>query len=87
MLVAYAQAAERTVPLMSMHFWADKLELPVEKVAALRKDTPAFHNTLRARLMKRGGPGYVQPGAGMFPDIQTVNAMITACGACPVQPG
>jgi hypothetical protein len=82
MLVAYAQAAERTVPQPSS-FWAEKLGLPVEKVVALQQDTPAFHNTLRTKLMKRGGPGYVQPGAGMFPDIQTVNAMITACGALP----
>jgi hypothetical protein len=82
MLVAYTQAAEKAVVDIDA-FWADKLNMPVEKVAALRKDTPAFQNTVRARLMKRGGAGYVQPDAGMFPDMDTVNAMTTACGALP----
>jgi hypothetical protein len=82
MLVAYEQAAERVVSEPDT-FWSEKLSLPVEKVAALRKDTPAFHNTIRSKLMKRGGVGYVQPDAGMFPDIDSVNAMITACGALP----
>jgi hypothetical protein len=82
MLVAYTQAAERSVSDLDS-FWAEKLGMPVERVTALRRDTPAFHNMVRAKLMKRGGVGYVQPDAGMFPDIETVNAMIVACDALP----
>jgi hypothetical protein len=82
MLVAYTQAAERMVSDPDT-FWSEKLGLPLEQVHALRQDTPAFHNMVRARLMKRGGAGYVQPDAGMFPNIDDVNAMITACGALP----
>jgi hypothetical protein len=82
MLVAYTQAAERMVADPDT-FWSEKLGLPLEQVHSLRQDTPAFHNMVRARLMKRGGAGYVQPDAGMFPNIDDVNAMITACGALP----
>ena len=37
-----------------------------------------------SRLMKAGGPGYVQPGPDTYPPIDEVNAMIVACGAVPV---
>jgi len=82
MLVAYTKVAEQ-VSIDPDAFWADKLALSVEKISTLRQDIPAFHNIIRSKLMKRGGVGYVQPDAGMFPDVETVNAMITACGALP----
>jgi hypothetical protein len=82
LLVAYTQASERIAPNPNA-FWAAKLGLPADKVTNLRQDAPAFHNVVRAKLMKRGGVGYVQPDAGMFPDVDRVNAMITACNALP----
>jgi hypothetical protein len=33
--------------------------------------------------MKRGGVGYVQPGPDMFPTVNEVNRLVTACGALP----
>lgn len=82
MLIAYTQAAARIVPDQDA-LWAEKLNIPLNKVAGLRLDAPSFHNVVRAKLMKRGGVGYVQPDAGMFPSVEQVNAMITACGALP----
>jgi hypothetical protein len=82
MLMAYKQAAARRfrdpVP-----FWAEKLQLSPEQVAAQIGDAVKFPNTLRAKLMKRGGVGYVQPGAESFPSLDKVNRLIIACGALP----
>ena len=64
-------------------FWAEKLKLSLEQVRAQIDDLPAFHNTIRAKLMKRGGVGYVQPEAGSFPTIEEVNQLTVACGALP----
>jgi hypothetical protein len=57
--------------------------LPLEKISALSKDPSAFQNTLRSKLMKKGGVGYVQPDAGDFPSIEEVNQMAQASGALP----
>ena len=82
MLAAYTQAAADhfadPVP-----FWAGKLELPEEQVRAQIADAPKFQNTIRAKLMKRGGVGYAQPGQDTFPGIDEVNRLIVACGALP----
>jgi hypothetical protein len=82
LLAAYTKAAARyfadPVP-----FWAEKLKLPAEQVAAQISDGPTFQNTVRAKLMKRGGVGYAQPGAGTFPTLKDVSQMIIACQALP----
>ncbi len=64
-------------------FWAEKLKLPAEAIAAQIVDAPTFQNTVRAKLMKRGGVGYAQPGPKTFPSIDEVNRLITACQALP----
>jgi hypothetical protein len=82
LLAAYTKAAvshfSDPVP-----FWAEKLKLTVEQVAAQIGDGPTFQNTVRAKLMKRGGVGYAQPGAGTFPTLEEVTQMIVACQALP----
>jgi hypothetical protein len=82
MLAAYTRAAADhfadPVP-----FWAGKLELSEEQVRAQIADTPKFQNTIRSKLMKRGGVGYAQPGPDTFPSIDEVNRLIVACGALP----
>jgi hypothetical protein len=82
MLAAYAQAAANhfTDPAL---FWAEKLGLSEEQVRAQIADAPKFQNTIRAKLMKRGGVGYAQPGPDTFPNIDDVNRLIVACGALP----
>jgi len=82
MLAAYSQAAERTVS-DPVTFWADKLTMTTDQIAAVITDTPKFHNLVRAKLMKRGGVGYVQPGPETFPGVEEFHEFISACGALP----
>ncbi|CAG1011302.1 hypothetical protein ANAEL_04143 [Anaerolineales bacterium] len=82
LLSAYVRAAAKhfadPVP-----FWTEKLGLSEEQVRAQIGDVPKFQNTIRARLMKRGGVGYTQPGPDTFPGMEEVNRLIIACGALP----
>jgi hypothetical protein len=64
-------------------FWAEKLNLPLEKVEESISHEATFQNTVRAKLMKRGGVGYVQPGPESFPAMDVVHRMIESCGALP----
>jgi hypothetical protein len=82
MVVAYVRAAERTVP-DPVAFWAGKLEVEPGEMAALMADVSRFQNLIRAKLMKRGGVGYVQPGPDTFPTVEEVNRLVVACGALP----
>ena len=82
MLVAYQQAAAICFADPAP-FWAEKLALAPEQVAAQIGDAVKFPNTLRSKLMKRGGVGYAQTGAGTFPSLDEVNRLISACGALP----
>lgn len=82
LLAAYTRAAvDRFADLVQ--FWAGKLELSEEQVRAQIADAPKFQNTIRAKLMKRSGVGYAQPGPDTFPNIDEVNRLIVACGALP----
>jgi hypothetical protein len=82
MLAAYLEAAERTTPDMTA-FWADKLDLNRQQVETLMADPPKFQNMVRAKLMKRGGVGYVQPGPDTFPTVDEFHDLILACDALP----
>jgi hypothetical protein len=82
MLAAYSQAADRIVS-DPVTFWADKLSMTTDQIAAIITDTPKFHNLVRAKLMKRGGVGYVQPGPETFPGVEEFHEFITACEALP----
>jgi len=64
-------------------FWADRLGMDPAKTAAAMEDAAAFQNTVRSKLMKKGGPGYVLPGPDSFPTIETFHKLIVACGALP----
>ncbi len=64
-------------------FWAQKLKLSPEQIAEQIDNAPIFQNTVRSKLMKRGGVGYAQPGPDTFPSIDKVTQMITACQALP----
>jgi hypothetical protein len=82
MLAAYLRAAAGRFP-DPVPFWAEKLQLAPEQVAFQIGDAVKFPNTLRAKLMKRGGVGYAQPGPETFPSVDEVNQLILACGALP----
>lgn len=82
MLKAYLQVAENTVP-DPVEFWSEKLNLPREKVTSLIKDSPAFQNTVRLKLMKFGGVGYVRPGPDTFPTVEEFHELVLKCEALP----
>jgi hypothetical protein len=82
MLAAYVQAAAKHFADPAP-FWAEKLGLTEEQVSGQIGDAPKFQNTIRSKLMKRGGVGYAQPGTDTFPSVDEVNRLIVACGALP----
>jgi hypothetical protein len=94
MVVAYIDAVRRAArhtvadPVV---FWADKLGIPPGEMPTIMANGSQFQSLIRARLMKRGGPGYVKPnafaslstGSGMFPSLDDFHELILACGALP----
>ena len=89
LVLAYVRAAEREFGETEgnseglVAFWAGKLGLDAAQVTALLAEPAKFQNTARARLMKRGGVGYVQPSHDAFPRVEDFHRLITACGALP----
>jgi hypothetical protein len=82
MVMAYISAANRQVD-DPVTFWANRLGMTVEQLASLMQDAPKLQNSVRSKLMKQGGVGYVQPDAGSFPSLADFHTLITACGALP----
>ncbi len=82
MLTAYVDAAAAGIA-DTPGFWANKLNLPADQILELMADNPKFKNSVRAKLMKRGGVGYVQPGPDTFPSVEDFHRLIIACGALP----
>jgi hypothetical protein len=80
--VAFIEAVARCFPDPTQ-FWSEKLSLTLEQVAAQIGDEPRFQNLVRAKLMKQGGVGYLQPGRDTFPSLEEVNQLVVACGALP----
>ena len=57
-------------------FWRGKLgDCP--------NDSGQLQALIRARTMKKGGVGYVQPGKGSFPLMTEMNRFVLDCGAIP----
>lgn len=81
-VAAYVKAAEQRVANPA-EFWATKLNMPADQVAKLMSDPAKFQNTIRTKLMKQGGAGYVQPGPESFPSVEEFHKLIEACGALP----
>jgi hypothetical protein len=77
-LTAYLAKAEEKEK-NPLQFWADKLSLPEERVWELYQDPPVFQNQVRSKLMKHGGPGYMQPGPDSFPPLDQFHQVVTAC--------
>ncbi|MCL5998961.1 MAG: hypothetical protein M1546_23315 [Chloroflexi bacterium] len=81
-LVAYTRAVEQNGQDV-VDFWSKKLDAKREQIAAMVNDTPKLHNLIRAKLMKRGGVGYVQPGPDTFPSVDEFHQFVTGCQALP----
>ena len=81
-LVAYTNAVLQS-GIDPLDFWSQKLGASREDLRPLIKDLPKLHNLIRARLMKRGGVGYVQPGPDTFPGIDEFHEFVRGCDALP----
>lgn len=82
MLQAYLQFVKSTMPNPAA-FWAEKLNWPLDQVTKSMQNAPNFQNLVRAKLMKKGGVGYVQPGPDTFPTVEEFHQFIVQCGALP----
>jgi hypothetical protein len=75
---AYENKAAKVFPDAAQRaaFWKEKLGDAPPAGAKLQ-------NLIRAKMMKRGGPGYVQPGKGAFPLLADMNQFVLSAGAIP----
>ena len=64
-------------------FWSEKLSTPADEIAAIIDNAPKLEGVIRAKTMKRGGVGYVQPDTSTFPTLQEFNDFVVAAGAIP----
>ena len=81
--LAYARkAAKQFADDKGAGFWAEKLGADAEELDV--PEGPKLLDLIRAKLMKRGGAGYVQPGKDTFPDLMEMNRFIIEAGGIPV---
>jgi len=87
-LVAYDAKARRQYSDREalLAFWADRLGVSAAEANSAIGDEPAPSDLVRAKLMKKGGVGYVQPGPTTFPPLDDVAGAIVAAGAIPIYP-
>jgi hypothetical protein len=76
------QAFPSPAPLAA--FWAKVLGLDHAAVAKLLGHLPSLEEVIRAKLIKRGGVGYVQPSPQSFPTVESFTAWARSCGAIPM---
>lgn len=62
-------------------FWSEKLGVDGDSLALT--EGPEMLNLIRAKTMKRGGVGYVQPDQGAFPRMDGMNRFILRAGGIP----
>jgi hypothetical protein len=81
---AYAHKAAEIFdqPEELANFWSERLG--VEVTTSQLPDSRDLLNAIRAKTMKRGGVGYVQPDRGSFPRMADTNHFILAAGGIPV---
>jgi hypothetical protein len=79
---AHKAAAIFEKPEELARFWSEKLSMEI--ATSQLPDSRDLLNAIRAKTMKRGGVGYVQPGKGSFPRMADTNSFILAAGGIPV---
>ena len=84
MCLAYARKAADIFDDVSdlADFWSKKLGVTIE--TSQLPEGKDITNAIRAKTMKRGGVGYVQPDRGSFPRMADTNRFILAAGGIPV---
>jgi hypothetical protein len=80
MVEAYIRAVESGAPDVP-GFWADRLGMSRGEVEKMMATPASYRNTVRMKLMKKGGVGYQQPDSGSFPALDDVIEFTHQCGA------
>ena len=82
--LAYAQKASTQFPEETAlrDFWSAKLGVPADELREV-PDGRGMTDLIRAKTMKQGGAGYVQPDSGSFPQMAEMNEFVLQCGALP----
>lgn len=64
-------------------FWASVFNLPFDETVSLMADNDTLENTLRSKLIKRGGIAYEPASPERFPPLTRFFEWSSACGAIP----
>lgn len=80
MVEAYIRAVESGAPDVA-GFWADRLDMSRGEAEKMMATPASYRNTVRMKLMKKGGVGYQQPDSGSFPALDDVIEFTHQCGA------
>jgi len=82
--LAYARKAKEILGQTDAltDFWSQKLSADARSLGL--PEGRDLLNTIRAKTMKHGGVGYVQPDKGSFPCMADTNGFILAAGGIPV---
>ncbi len=64
-------------------FWSKTLGVDPDQAREMLANPGKLQNTIRAKLMKKGGPGYIQPGSGSFPAVEDFFVMVKNLRAIP----
>lgn len=62
-------------------FWSKVLGVDDTKIAKLLKDRPAMETVVRAKFVKQGGIGYIQPSSDTFPTVEKFFSWVRSCDA------
>jgi len=65
-------------------FWSERLGKKSEEIIEIMTDKPLFEETVRARLVKKGGIGYQQPSPTTFPPVDDFIRVIKKGNAIPM---
>ncbi len=81
--LAYARKAAAVFPEHGdlADFWSARLDADAHALEL--PEGRLLQDRIRARTMKRGGAGYVQPDQGSFPTLAEANRFFLAAGALP----
>jgi hypothetical protein len=85
--VAYVNTSEKLFsdPDRVAEFWSPIMKKTPAETKDLMANRPAFEETVRMRLAKRGGLGYVQPSSDTFPPTESVFDWVRSCEAIPME--
>ena len=82
---AYRRKAEKAFPdpVRRAGFWRGILGCDAETASGLMDNPVKLEATIRSKLMKKGGPGYMKADPASFPELRRMNEFVSACGAIP----